>query len=84
MRCCLINNYLIYNEPDDALSTFDKYLINHDSIANQLLLARIYQIKEGNEDYLNRLEHLYEQYPDDISVALTYANSLINLTLEEE
>lgn len=79
----LIDSYLIYNEPEDALSVFHQYLGNHESISNQLLLARIYQIQHGNGCYLDILEALYEKYPDDISVAITYANSLINLTLEE-
>ncbi len=79
----LINSYLIYNEPEDALSIFNQYLGNHDSIANQLLLARIYQIQHGNGYYLDMLEALYEKHPEDISVAITYANALINLTLEE-
>ena len=79
----LINSYLIYNEPEDALSIFNQYLGNHDSITNQLLLARIYQIQHGNGYYLDTLEALYEKHPEDISVAITYANALINLTLEE-
>lgn len=79
----LINSYLIYNEPEDALSIFNQYLGNHDSITNQLLLARIYQIQHGNGYYLDMLEALYEKHPEDISVAITYANALINLTLEE-
>ncbi len=78
----LIDGYLIYNEPEDALSVFHQYLGNHESISNQLLLARIYQIQHGNGYYLDMLEELYEKYPDDVSVAITYANALINLTLE--
>lgn len=52
----LINSYLIYNEPEDALSIFNQYLGNHDSITNQLLLARIYQVQHGNGCYLDILE----------------------------
>ncbi len=79
----LISQLLQYNEPDEALRVYQQYIVNPDNIANKLLLTRIYQIKEGNQCYLEQLEDLYQQYPDDISVALTYANALITLTMEE-
>ncbi len=79
----LISQLLQYNEPDEALRVYQQYIVNPDNIANKLLLTRIYQIKEGNQCYLEQLENLYQQYPDDISVALAYANALITLTMEE-
>ncbi len=79
----LISQLLQYNEPDEALSIYQQYIVNPENIANQLLLARIYQVKESNQYYLEQLEMLYKKYPDDISVALTYANALITLTMED-
>lgn len=79
----LIDNYLIYNEPDKALQIFKQYFSNSTNIHHQLLLARIYQIQHGNGYYLDMLETLYKKYPDDISVAMTYANALVHFTLDE-
>lgn len=80
----LINYCLKYNEPNKALMHFKNNISDPESVKNQLLLARIYQIKHSNADYVDRLEILYQQYPDDIDVALTYANALINFTMEDE
>lgn len=80
----LINYCMRYNEPDKALMYFENNISDQLSVKNQLLLARIYQIKHSNADYVDRVEVLYQKYPEDIDVALAYANALINFTVENE
>lgn len=63
----------------EALHIFNTQIMYPNKIENQILLARIIQVAKGNQAYLDNLESLYQQHPNDILVATTYANALINL-----
>lgn len=73
----------MYNEPDKALQVFKERFLSSHSISHKLLLARIHQLKHGNAYYMDILEKLYGEYPNDISVAITYANALVTYTIDE-
>lgn len=80
----LINYCIRYSNPDKALMYFESHISDPMSTKNQLLLARIHQIKYSNAYYIDELEKLYQTHPNDIEVALAYANALISFTMEEK
>lgn len=74
-----IRKLLKKNNYSEAQHVFDTQIIYPNKINNQLLQAHIIKFAKGNQAYLDNLESLYKQYPDDVLVATTYANALINL-----
>lgn len=62
----------------EALHIFNTQIMYPNTIENQLLKISIIRLSEGDTVYLNKLEELYDQYPDNILVATSYAKALIN------
>lgn len=74
-----IRKLLKKKDHEEALHIFNTQIMYPNKIENQILKIRIIRLSEGDTVYLNKLEDLYNQYPDNILVATSYANALINL-----
>lgn len=78
----LIEAHIANNEPDEALALLQRYQLNDLSIHEQLLMAKVIQIQQGNFECIDELEKLHEQNPHRAQIAMEFAYYLLRHTLE--
>lgn len=78
----LIDAYIANNEPDMAINLLNDYKSYPMTIDEKIALAKIIQIQDGHFQYINELENIYGEYPNDIKVAISLSEHILNHTLE--
>lgn len=78
----LIDAYIANNEPENALLLIQKYHAKHPSVHEKILMAKYVQIQKGNIEFIDELEKIYEDNPNDVGVITGLAYNLSRYYLD--
>lgn len=76
----LIQAYLNNNQPELAQEIYDKHLFSED----KGLLSYIHKLMWGNAHYLNEIEAIYRENPNNAHFANTYAAALVTYSMPNQ